>query len=48
MATSRLVKNIMRDINQTLTELRSKELLRDENAPSQIKRSGNKSTPSQL
>ena len=42
MATSRLVKNIMRDINQTLTELRSKELLRDENAPSQIKRSGNK------
>lgn len=42
MATSRLVKNIIKDINQTLTELRSKELLRDEKAPSQITKSGNK------
>ena len=42
MATSRLVKNILRDIEQTLTELRSKELWRDERSPSQKPTSGNK------
>lgn len=42
MATSRLVKDILKDIEQTLTELRSKELWRDERSPSQRMTSGNK------
>lgn len=42
MATSRLVKDIIKDINLTLTELREKELLRDEKGPSQILTTGNK------
>ena len=42
MATSRLVKDILRDIDKTLTELRNKELLRDEKAPSQIATNGHK------
>lgn len=42
MATSRLVKDILRDIEQTLTELRSNDLWRDERPPSQKMVSGNK------
>ena len=42
MVTSRLVKKIIKDINQTLVVLRCKDLLRDEKAPSQITKSGNK------
>lgn len=39
MATSRLVRDILKDINQTLTELRCMNLLRDENGISQISKS---------
>lgn len=41
MTTSRLVKDILLDMNRTITELRGKELLRDEKGITQIPNKGN-------
>lgn len=40
MATSKLVKNILDDMNKTITELRCRELLRDEKGISQSSQKG--------
>ena len=41
MTTSRLVKDILLDMNRTITELRGKDLLRDEKGITQIQNKGN-------
>lgn len=41
MATSRLVKDILLDMSRTITELRGKDLLRDEKGITQISNKGN-------